>query len=83
MADLLHQHIVDVVQYALRSTGDPHVVVGVGDSMETVAVWDSQALPTVFAAVNEAFGLAPDFEDAIHYTGVESLVSYVRAQAAP
>lgn len=81
MHDQLEQRVVDVVQDTLRSHGDdPHLVVGANDSMDTLACWDSLTFMTVFLAVNDAFGLDPDFDDAIHYLAVPSLVAYLEDQ---
>ena len=81
MADLLEQRVVDLIQQTLRSNGDdPQLVVGPDDSMDTVAGWDSLTFMTIFLAVNDAFGLDPDFDDAIHYMAVPSLVAYLEMQ---
>lgn len=81
MAQLLDQRVVEVVQDALRTaTADPTLTVDEHDSMETVAGWDSLAFMAVFTAVNDAFTLDPDFDDAIHYTGLPSLLAYLRQQ---
>ena len=81
MTDSLEQRVVDIVQDTLRSRGDdPHVVVGANDSMDTLACWDSLTFMTVFLAVNDAFGLDPEFDDAIHYMAVPSLVAYLQGQ---
>ncbi len=50
--------------------------------METVAAWDSLTFMSVFAAINEAFSLNPDFDDAIHYTSVKSLHAYLKEHVA-
>lgn len=50
--------------------------------METHTAWDSLTFMTVFIAINEAFGLTPDFDDAIHYMAVPSIVGYVRQQTS-
>ena len=83
MADQLAAQIVDVVQESLRtSTSDTSLVVESTDSMETVNGWDSLSFMNVFLTVNETFGLNPDFDDAIHYTAVASIIDYVREQVA-
>jgi acyl carrier protein len=37
---------------------------------------------SVFLAINEAFGVDPDFDDAIHYTSVKTLHAYLKEQVA-
>ena len=81
MADSLEQHVTDIIQETLRSTsGDPRLVVGPDDSMDTLGDWDSLSFMTVFLAVNEAFDLDPDFDDAVHYMAVPSIVAYLQTQ---
>ena len=45
--------------------------------METIAEWDSLHFVSVFLAVNEAFGIDPDFDDAVHYISIASLCDYL------
>ncbi len=81
MTDLLEEQVLDVIQDTLRSTtGDLGLVIGPNDSMDSVRHWDSMSFMTVFLAVNESFDLDPDFDDAIHYMAVPSLVRYLREQ---
>ena len=83
MTDRLEQRIIDVIQDALRSArGTEGVVVTAADSMETIRAWDSLSFISVYTAINEAFGVDPDFDDAIHYTSVRSLCAYLRDKAA-
>jgi len=83
MAESLEQQIIGVIQDALRSNGaDPDVVVTGDASMETIAAWDSLTFMRVFLSVNEVFGLNPDFDDAIHYTSVKSLHTYLQEKLA-
>ncbi len=83
MADQLEQRILEVIQDVLRSKGeDQDVLITAADSMETVAAWDSLSFMSVFVAINEAFGVNPDFDDAIHYTSVKSLHAYLKEQIA-
>lgn len=82
-ADPLEQRVVEVVQRAIRTaTGDHGVVVGPTASMDTVAGWDSLTFLSVFSAVNDAFGIHPDFDDAIHYVSVDGLVAFLRSQTS-
>lgn len=81
MTDPLEQRIIAIIQEALRSKDARHAVrVTAEDSMETVPAWDSLSFMSVFTAINEAFGLDPDFDDAIHYTSVKSLCAYLSEQ---
>jgi acyl carrier protein len=50
--------------------------------MQTVAAWDSLNFMKVFLAINEAFGVDPDFDDAIHYTSVRTLLAYLKEKVA-
>ncbi|MEM7092785.1 MAG: acyl carrier protein [Actinomycetota bacterium] len=81
MTDQLEARVIEIVRDTLR-TDDPDVHVGSDDSMDTIAGWDSLQFMSVFMAINDAFSLDPDFDDAIHYTAIPSLVAYVREQAA-
>lgn len=79
MADSLEHRIVSVIQKTLRNNGsEREVVIMVDDSMETVAAWDSLSFMTVFLAINDAFGVNPDFDDAIHYTSVRALCAFLK-----
>jgi acyl carrier protein len=83
MTDPLEQRIIAIVQDALRTGSQQNGIVVTGDdSMETVTAWDSLTFMTVFTAINDAFGVDPDFDDAIHYTSVRSLYDYLKEQAA-
>lgn len=83
MADSLEQRIIDVIQNALSDNpANEDIVITVNDSMETVAAWDSLSFMRIFVAVNEDFGINPDFDDAIHYTSVESLHTFLRKKIA-
>jgi len=81
MTDLLEQRIIEIVQTALRNANnDLDVVITPDDSMETVPAWDSLSFMSIFTAINEAFALHPDFDDAIHYTSVKTLHEYIKNQ---
>ena len=47
--------------------------------METIAEWDSLTFMSVFSAVNDAFGIDPDFDDANHYLSIPALHRYSEA----
>ena len=81
MTDPLQQQIIETIQDALRNNGaTPDIRITADDSMDTVAAWDSLTFMTVFLAINEAFAVNPDFDDAIHYTSVKSLCAYLKRQ---
>jgi acyl carrier protein len=81
MADPLTERVIEVVQDALRDAGAPlSARITAEDSMETVPGWDSLSFMSVFAAINDAFALNPDFDDAIHYTSVRKLCEYLRSR---
>jgi acyl carrier protein len=80
MTDQLEASVIGVVEHTLRSD-DPDLTIAADDSMDTVAGWDSLQFMAVFTAINEAFSLDPDFDDAIHYTDIPKLVAYVRDQS--
>ena len=83
MIDPLERRIIEIIQDALRNnSGGEDVPITANDSMETVAGWDSLSFMSVFIAINTAFGVNPDFDDAIHYTSVKSLHSYLNEQLA-
>lgn len=78
MAETMESQIVDIVEATLREhSGNFDLICGAGDSMETVAEWDSLAFISVFSAVNEAFGIDPDFDDAVHYLSIASIRDYL------
>lgn len=78
MADSFQERIVRIIESTLREeSGNPELALGADDSMDTIAEWDSMAFMSVFSAINDAFGIDPDFDDAIHYLSVESLHLYL------
>jgi acyl carrier protein len=81
MSDPLEQRIIDIIQATLRSQKkEQSILIGADDSMETVAAWDSLSFMSVFLAINEAFGVNPDFDDAVHYTSVKGLRDFLKKQ---
>ena len=61
----------------LFRSGNAELTVGPSDSMETIGEWDSLSFMSVFCAVNKAFEIDPDFDDAVHYISVASLHPYL------
>jgi acyl carrier protein len=83
MTDPLERRIIEIIQDTLHKQGkEQNVLIRADDSMETVTAWDSLSFMTVFLAINEAFGVNPEFDDAIHYTSVKSLYDYLKGQLA-
>jgi acyl carrier protein len=83
MSDPLERRIIEIIQDTLHKQGkEQNVLIRADDSMETVTAWDSLSFMTVFLAINEAFGVNPEFDDAIHYTSVKSLYDYLKGQLA-
>ena len=78
MADSLEGRLVGIIEAELRKqSGNEALALGIDDSMETIAEWDSLTFMSVFTAVNKAFGIDPDFDDAFYYTSVSSLRDYL------
>ena len=78
MADSLEARLIEVIEATLcEQSGNEELTLCAGDSMETIAEWDSLSFMNVFSAVNEAFDIDPDFDDAVHYTSVATLHGYL------
>ena len=83
MADELQSQVIAIVQDTLREEGDrDDLVVMPESSMDTVAEWDSMSFMKVFLAINEAYGINPDFDEAIHYTSISTLTDFLRNETA-
>lgn len=79
MADDLTSRVISIVQDTLREeSGRGDLTVTFDDTMDTVAEWDSMSFMRVFLAINEAFGIDPDFDEAIHYTSVAGLSEFLK-----
>ena len=81
MSDQLKAKIISIVELALNKSAESpeeRVTLTAGDSMETVAAWDSLNFMAVFHAINEAFNISPDFDDAINYISISALHDYLR-----
>lgn len=80
MPNELKGKIISVVEQALNDSSvssDAPVSLQESDSMETIAAWDSLNFMTVFHAINEAFNINPDFDDAINYISISALYEYL------
>lgn len=83
MTDSLENKIIQVIRSALCEKNNiDELHISATDSMSTISCWDSLAFMTVFLAINEEFGIDPDFDDAIHYTSVQTLTEYLTDKAA-
>lgn len=81
MSDDIKNQIMAVVEQTLNngsSSADNNVIITEKDSMETIASWDSLNFMNVFVAINETFGLDPDFDDAINYISISALYDYLK-----
>ena len=79
MADDLQSNVISIVQDTLRDeSGKGDLTVSPEDSMDTIPEWDSMSFMKVFLAVNEVFGIDPDFDEAIHYTSISTLTEFLR-----
>ena len=83
MQDDLQSRVIAIVQDALREeNGASSLALSPDASMETVAEWDSLSFMKVFLSINEAFGIDPDFDEAIHYTSIPTLTEFLRRETA-
>ena len=83
MTDKLTLKVALIVQSQLRSESNRlDLIVTADDTMETVPDWDSLNFMKVFLAINEAFGINPDFDEAIHYTSIAALTEFLRNEVA-
>lgn len=83
MADTLLGRVVQTVQATLRmESGRDDLTVSPEDSMETIPEWDSLNFMKVFLSINETFGIDPDFDEAIHYTSIDTLTAFLREEVA-
>ena len=83
MADPTQDKIIAIIQDILQEdAGGAAVEVTPDASMETLPAWDSMSFMKVFMAINEAFGVDPDFDDAVHYTSVPALTAYIKSVRA-
>jgi len=81
MTDDLTTKVIHIVQDTLRSeSGRSDLVVTAADGMETVPDWDSMNFMKVFMTVNEAFNINPDFDEAIHYTSIATLIEFLQTE---
>jgi acyl carrier protein len=83
MTDELQSHVIAIVQDTLREeSGRGELVVTPEDTMDSVPEWDSMSFMKVFLAINEVYGINPDFDEAIHYTSISTLTEFLRSEIA-
>lgn len=75
----ISETVISVVQDTLNSINSESGVIGIDDSMQTIATWDSLAFMAVFTAINDSYSITPNFDDAIHYISVRSIVEFVNS----
>lgn len=79
MADAVQGKVISIVKDTLQEeSGRSDLTVSPEDSMDTVPEWDSLSFMKVFLAINAAFGIDPDFDEAIHYTSIPALTEFLR-----
>jgi acyl carrier protein len=54
------------------------IIITEESSMENTSDWDSLSFINIFLAINEAFSINPDTDDALNYISVISIVDFVR-----
>jgi acyl carrier protein len=83
MADDLQSKVISIVQDILRlESGKVDLTVSPEDSMDKIPEWDSMSFMKVFFAVNEVFGIEPDFDEAIHYTSISTLTEFLQSETS-
>ena len=79
MDDEVSNKVINVVERVLADKlRDRGGVITTDSSMESMAEWDSLNFINIFLAVNEAFDIDPDPDDAIHYGSIASIVDFVK-----
>ncbi len=73
----ISETVISVVQDTLNSINSEAEIIGIDDSMQTIASWDSLAFMAVFTAINDSFSISPNFDDAIHYISIRSIIEFV------
>ena len=78
--DTLEKTIAVVTEILCQKSKSGAVILDVESSMDTVAEWDSLSFVNVFLAVNAAFGIDPDMDDAMEYRSIASIVDFVESE---
>jgi len=56
--------------------------IDVDSSMDNTPEWDSLDFINIFLAINQAFEIDPDPDDAIHYRSVVEIVGFVEKESS-
>ena len=71
--------VENVLAANLQSTGNR---ITADSTMEAMREWDSLNFINIFLAINEAFGIDPDTDDALHYNSISGIVDFVTRELA-
>ncbi len=71
--------VENVLAANLKATGNK---ITASSTMEGMPEWDSLNFINIFLAVNEAFGIDPDPDDALHYNSISNIVAFVTKELA-
>jgi acyl carrier protein len=79
MSDEIIQKTIDVVTTVLaEKLAASGAEITASSSMEAMVEWDSLNFINIFLAINEAFDIEPDPDDAIHYGSISGIADFVR-----
>ena len=79
MSDEIIQKTIEVVTVVLaEKLAASGAEITASSSMEAMVEWDSLNFINIFLAINEAFGIDPDPDDAIHYGSISGIADFVR-----
>ena len=66
--------VENVLAANLKATGNK---ITASSTMEGMPEWDSLNFINIFLDVNEAFGIDPEPDDALHYNSISNIVTFV------
>jgi acyl carrier protein len=78
--DTLEKTIAVVAEILCENSKSGAVILDAESSMDTIPEWDSLSFVNVFLAVNTAFGIDPDIDDAMEYRSIGSIVDFVESE---
>jgi len=75
--------IIQTVELALEKNSGANLVGTLDsyDSMETVAEWDSLSMISVYPEINREFKVETSADDAVHYTSIQSIQSFLESRS--
>lgn len=79
-AELNMDHLCNVIESALKVTGNVDELsakVTESSVMGEPREWDSLSFVGVFTAVSERFDIDVEYDDAIHFRGVQTIYSFL------